>query len=380
MKKTFGSIIVKLTVAMVLCLSLILTGHVPAQAENTVTIASIFAKTGPAAAGNLHQIQAVRFAVGEINKNGGLLGKKVKIIEFDNHSTPIQSKLAAKKAKKAKVTAVIGCSWSSHSIAMASTLQKAKIPMISPDSTNPKVTLKGNYIFRACFIDPFQGEVLAKFAHEELNAKTAVIMTKITSAYSLGLAEMFTKFFKQNNGKILAELEYKDGQMDFAQIISQTKALSPDVLFIPGHDESGLIVKQAQDDGITAIMLGGDGWAHQQFFSNGGNELKSGYFTNHWSKELDTQKTKDFIVRYRKEYELNDFAAVAYDAVMLMANAIKVANSTDGTKIRDALAKTKDFDGVTGMISFNETGDPVKQAVVQKITDGKARYFKAVHP
>ncbi len=380
MKRTLFPEKLHFVLIMVLALFIGLVGKAQVQAADTIKIASIFAKSGDAAASNLHHFQAVRFAVDEINKKGGLLGKKIELLEFDNYSTPIQSKLAARKAVKAKVDAVIGCAWSSHSIAMASTLQKAKIPMITPDSTNPKVTKKGNYIFRACFIDPFQGEVLARFAKEDLKAETAVVVTKITSAYSLGLGEMFAKYFKQGKGNVLAELEYKDGQKEFSSIVAQVKKLSPDVLFIPGHDESGFIVKQALDASVPAIMLGGDGWAYQQFYSNGGQELKEGYYTNHWSRELDNVKTKEFVASYRKVYELNDFAAVTYDAVMLLADAINRAKSTDRAKIRDALANTKNFEGVTGNISLNEAGDPAKQIVIMKIVNGKAIFSKAVGP
>ena len=346
----------------------------------SIKIALIFAKTGIAGSANLHHFQGARFAVNEINQQGGLLGKKVELLEFDNCSSPIQSKLAAKKAVKAGVVAVIGASWSSHSLALTPVLQKSGIPMISPDSTNPKVTREGDYIFRACFIDPFQGEALAKFATREFQAKTAVIAVKITSAYSLGLAEMFRKHFEQMNGKVLAELEYKQKQTDFEEILVQARKLSPDILFVPGHDESGLIVKQAQEMGIKSIMLGGDGWAYRQFYVNGGQELKQGFYTTHWSRDLDTPETRDFVERYQRIYEINDFATITYDAVMLLADAIRRAGSEDRIKIRDALSKTRNFRGVTGDITFDKNGDPVKPAVIMKIENGKATYFKTISP
>ncbi len=308
------------------------------------------------------------------------MGKKIKLLEFDNYSEPIQSKLAAKKAVRAKVTAVIGASWSSHSIAMAPVLEKAKIPMISPDSTNPKVTRLGKYIFRACFIDPFQGEVLAKFVRQEFHTESTVMVTDIASAYSMGLSEAFRKSFERLGGEILAELEYKKDLGDFSELLTRAKELNPDVLFVSGHDESGFIVKQAQDHRINSTMIGGDGWGFRQFLSNGGQELKLGSYTTHWSKDVDTPKSREFVERYRKKYEINDFAANVYDAVMLLADAIRRAGSLDRTKIRDALAKTRDFQGISGNITFDEHGDPVKSAVIMKITDGTPRYYKIVNP
>ena len=350
------------------------------HAEESIKIASIFAKTGDARAANLHHFQAVRFAINEINKQGGLLGKKVQLIEFDNHSSPIQSKLAAKKAVKAGVVAVIGASWSSHSIAMASVLQEAKIPMLTPDSTNAKVTLQGDYIFRSCYVDSFQGKVLAQFAINEFHAKTAVILTKTTSTYSIDLANIFRQYFEKQQGKILAELDYEQANDDFKKILTKIKKISPDILFIPGHDESGVIVKQAQDMGIKAILLGGGGWAYQNFFSNGGLDLKQGYFSNHWAVDLDTPESKSFLKRYRHFYEANTFAAVTYDAVMMLADAIKRANSSDRTKIRDALAKTRNFKGVTGNITIDKNGDSIKQIIILKIVDGRANYYMTIKP
>lgn len=346
----------------------------------TIKFASIFAKSGEAGSANLHHVQAVRFAVDEINNSGGLLGKQIEIVEFDNKGTPIQSKLAAMKAVKSGVVAVVGASWSDHSLAMAPVVQRAKIPMISPDSTNIKVTRKGDYIFRACFIDPFQGSVLAKFAVQEFNAKKAAILEDVSSSYSQGLADAFKESFESFGGEITARLEYTKADRDFSAQLASIKGDMPDVLFIPGHDESGRIVKQAQDAGITAKMMGGDGWGYREFMSNGGRDLVEGYYSTHWTRELDTEKSKSFVEAYQKVYEINDFAAVTYDAVMLMANAIRSAGSLDGSAIRDALAATKDFVGVTGVISMDEHGDPIKSAVILKIENGKAVYKTTVRP
>jgi len=351
-----------------------------AEAGDEVKVAAIFAKSGEAAEDNLELFEAVRFAVEEVNAAGGVHGKMIKLIEYDNHSTPIQSKLAAKKAVEDGAVAVIGASWSSHSLAMAPYLQKKKVPMITPDSTHPDVTRTGDYIFRACFTDDFQGRTLARFARETLQARSVVIAMNITSDYSIGLSKIFEQRFAALGGKVLAVLNYKSEQDDFTNLLEKTRDLEPDVLFVPGHSEAGFVVRQAQNMGIKATMLGGDGWPYRQFYANGGQDLKDGYYTAHWNKDLDTEKTREFVSRYKKSYEVTEFAATSYDAAMLMFDAMKRADSLDSESIRDALAATSDFDGVTGRISFDANGDPVKQTVVMKITNGRPAVFMIITP
>jgi len=191
-----------------LLLSFNFFGPASLKAEEVIKIAAILAKTGEAAKDNLELFQAVRFAVNEVNAEGGIDGKKIKLIEYDNHSTPIQSRQAAKQAVADGAVAVIGASWSSHSLAIAPYLQKMKIPMISPDSTHPDVTKAGDYIFRACFVDTWQGKALAGFARDELKAATAMIVQNINSDFSLGLAKVFAENFTSREGAVLSTLNY----------------------------------------------------------------------------------------------------------------------------------------------------------------------------
>ena len=370
----------KLLIIISLLLSMIGSGVPAANAQDSVAVAAVFAKTGEAAEDNLELFEAIRFAAEEINAAGGVHGKKIKLMEYDNHSTPIQSRLAARRAVKDGVVAVIGASWSSHSLAMAPYLQKMKVPMISPDSTHPDVTRTGDYIFRACFVDSFQGKALARFARKELRATTAAIVRNITSDYSLGLSKVFDRHFTAGGGKVLAVLDYKFQQTEFRDLLEEARRLNPDVLFIPGHAESGYIVREAQQMGIKAKLLGGDGWPYRQFYANGGQDLKEGYYTAHWSKELPTAETRDFIARYKNTYEVTDFAAISYDAAMLLFDAMKRAVSLDRSAIRNALAATRDFSGVTGRISIDENGDPQKQVVVMKITNGRPALLMTVTP
>jgi len=351
-----------------------------AYGGKTIDIAAIYAMTGAAAEGNALTLQGIRYAVDEINKQGGVLGRDIKLLVFDNQSTPIGSTVAAKQAVAAEVLGIVGSDWSSHSIAVAKVAQNNGIPMISSLSTNPEVTKIGDYIFRICFTDDFQGQIIAKFARRDLNAETAVIFVDVTSDYSLKLSEIFQKNFKKLGGKILLELEYKLKQQHFDEEAKRAAATDADVMFIPGHDESGFIVKQAQNAGTTAIFLGGDGWSTPSFFRKGGAELKQGYYSAHWSVNLDTDRSRSFVKKYIHSEISAENIALGYDAMMLMADAIARSGSDDRKKIKEAIANTHAFEGVTGNINFNIYGDPIKSAVFMEIKNGTPHYLKTLEP
>lgn len=352
----------------------------PVRGEEVIDIAAIYALTGSAAEANAFTLRGVGYAVDEINKKGGILGRKINLSVFDNQSTPIGSTLAAKQAAAVNVAAIVGPDWSSHSIAVAKVAQDIGIPMISSLSTNPEVTKIGDYIFRICFNDDFQGKVIARFARQDLNVTTAVIFVDVTSDYSLKLSEIFRENFEQLGGRVLLELEYKQKQQKFDEAIKKAVKADAGVIFIPGHDESGLIVKEAQDAGTSSIFIGGDGWSSPVFFRKGGSELKRGYYSTHWSVHLDTDQSRSFAKRYIHSEIAIDNIALGYDAIMLLAEAITRSNSTDRKKIRDAIANTRSFRGVTGTINFNDQGDPIKSAVFMEIRNGKPRYLKTLEP
>lgn len=362
---------------------LLLVLHFPINmaAEDNIRIAAVFAKTGVAAVSNISHFQGVRFAVHDINSRGGLLGKKVELLEFDNRSKKIGAKVAADRAVKEGVVAVIGASWSSHSLGMAPVLQKAGIPMITPDSTNPQVTKTGNYIFRVCFTDPSQGKVMAQFARNELKAKKAAILKDVRSDYSMGLAKVFSDSFNRLGGSVVLDLQYKQQQTDFTNQLTTIKKINPDVVYISGHDESGFIVKQARKIGIKSILLGGDGWDYFGFMFKGGNSLSKGYYTTHWSKLVESENSRAFVKRFGQYYEdITSLAALSYDATMLLANAISEAGTSDRAKIRESLAHTDNYQGVTGAITFDKNGDPIKAVVIIKLEDGKPQYLKSMTP
>ena len=349
-------------------------------AEDKIDIAAIYSITGAAAADNAPSVQGVRYAADDINRQGGILGKRIKLMIIDNLSTPIGAFAAAEKAAKANVTAIVGPAWSSHAIAAARSAQANGIPMISDFATNPEVTKLGNYIFRICFTDTFQGSVLARFARQDLKASSAVIFTDIASDYSIGLSEIFKKNFEQSGGEILLELEYKHKDTRFDKHIDTIKSVDSDIVFLSGHDESGLIAKMLQEAGIPSVPIGGDGWETASFWAKGGRDLKKGYYCSHWSKHSDSDISRSFVNKYQHVDNFGVSTALGYDVVMVLGDAIRRAGSTDKAKIRDALAQTRSYKGITGTITFNEQGDPVKSAVIMEITNGKPRYLMTLEP
>lgn len=363
--------------APVLCMLLISN---QAAANDSIRIASIYAHTGIAAMQNEDSVQGVRLGVQEINARGGISGRQIELIELDNRSTPIGSKVAADEAVRRGVTGIIGAAWSSHSIPIARIAQAHGIPMISSISTNTKVTRTGDYIFRACFTDPFQGRMMARFSREDLKAATVVIFTDITSDYSMDLSAEFRRSFAGMGGKMLTQVEYKHKQESFKDIVTAAAVHEPDVVFLSGHDESALILKEIMKRGLHAIPVGGDSFGTQSFFLRGGKDLKLAYYSTHWASDLNDDYSQTFVKTYTGRVRLIPQVALAYDAVKLLADAIHRAKSEDRKTIRECLAATRDFRGVTGRISFDENGDPIKSGVIMEIKNGHPNYLKSVHP
>jgi branched-chain amino acid transport system substrate-binding protein len=349
-----------------------------AVGADTVPIAAIYALTGPAAEGNAYSLEGVRLAVTELNQKGGVLGKPIKLHIFDNQSTPIGSHVAAVQAAEAGVTAIIGAAWSTHTLAIAKVAQEKGIPVISDYSTNPGVTAIGDFIFRVCYTDETQGGALARFARDDLRAATAVIFINLNSDYSIDLSKIIEQNFDRLGGRVVARIEYKPNQPSFAPLIRQAMEADADVMFFSGHDESGLIIKEAQGHQIRSIPLGGDGWSVDSFFSKGGNLLKRGYYCSHWSRDMESKASRAFLAKYGNSVDLGTGTALAYDAVTLLADAIQRAGSLDRHQIRDALARTRSFQGVTGDISFDERRDPLKRVVIMEIRDGRPYYLKTM--
>jgi branched-chain amino acid transport system substrate-binding protein len=340
--------------------------------------------TGRTASFGTSTKNGVEMAVDEINKAGGIMGRKVRVIVEDDQGEPNKAAtVVSKLVNQDKVHAVLGEVASSNSLAAAPKAQEAKVPMISPSSTNPAVTQVGDYIFRVCFIDPFQGEVMAKFASTNLKAKKAAILYDFNSDYSRGLREFFTRSFKSLGGQIVEEKSYTQGDRDFSGQLTAIRSASPDVIYVPGYyGEVGVIANQTKQLGIKAPLLGGDGWDSPQLWQLGGAALNGDYISNHYSVDDPSPAIQKFVADYKGRYNISPdaLAALGYDSMKVLANAIERAAGTDSAKLRDAIAQTKNFVGVTGSISIDKDRNAVKPAVVLKLQDQKFVYDTTIYP
>jgi branched-chain amino acid transport system substrate-binding protein len=353
------------------------------RAEVPIRIAAIFSQTGIAATHNEPLISMVQLAVEAINQRGGVLGRPIGLMLLDNQSSPIGSSIAAEEAVRMDVAAVIGAHWSSHSLAMAPVLQKAGIPMISPGSTNPDVTQTGNYIFRACFLDSFQGKAMARFAFHELRARSAVVVRNIDETYSVTLAEFFKTAFTGFGGHVLLDAGYRGKAIDFSDEIAKIKAVNPDVVYLPGYTrDSGLFIKQARTSGLKGVILGGDAWDEIENYA--GAAIEGCYQSAPWHPHAPFPKSKYLQSLYARKYGKpvdNMSAPLAFDTVNLLADAIARAGSLDRMKIRDALAATAQFDGATGVITFDQNGDPKnKGVIIIQFRDHRRNFHGLIHP
>jgi branched-chain amino acid transport system substrate-binding protein len=356
-----------------------------AAAENTINVGEFASLTGKEAAFGQSSHKGTVLAIEAINAGGGLLGKKVALIYEDNRSTPGESATIAKKLiTRDKVVALLGEVASGRSLEAGPIAQANKIPMISPSSTNPKVTETGDYIFRVCFTDPFQGKLLAEFAKRTLTAQKVAIFSDVSAPYSVGLAQYFREPFVANGGQVVAEQKYTGGDKDFKAQLTAIRAASPDAIFVPGYyTDAGLIVAQARQLGITVPLFGGDGWEAPELIQIAGSALEGTYYSTHFSAENDDPKVQKFVADFRAKYngETPDaMAALGYDSAMVLAAAITRTGGTDGTKLRDAIAATQEFEGVTGKTTLDAQRNATKPAVIMTVKDGKFKYVETIEP
>ena len=356
-----------------------------ARAAEPIKIGEYASLTGKEAGFGQTSHQGVVLALEEINAAGGVLGRKLELSYEDNQTKSGESATAAKKLiSRDKVIALIGEVSSGRSLEAAPIAQAAKIPMIAPAATNAKVTQVGNYIFRVCFIDPFQGTVMAKFAKDDLKAKRVAILSSVSNAYSLGLAKYFKETFVPAGGIVATEKNFSEGDKDFRAQLTAVKAANVDAVFVPGYyTESALIVRQARDLGITVPFFGGDGWEDEQLLSIGGEALNGCYYSTHFSAENSDASVRKFVTKYKARWK-NEvpgaFSAHGYDAVYVLADAIKRAGTTDGPKLRDALAATKNFAGASGITTLDQDRNASKPATIIAIKGGKLQFHKTVAP
>jgi branched-chain amino acid transport system substrate-binding protein len=325
-------------------------------------------------------------AVEPIHAAGGVLGRPLELITEDTQSKPGESGTAVRKLiTRDKVVAILGEVASSRSLEGAPICQAMKVPMVSPASTNPKVTEIGNYIFRVCFIDPFQGPVMAKFAMQNLHAKRLGLMVSSSSAYSVGLAKYFKQAVLAAGGEIAIEQKYQEGDRDFKAQLTAIKAAGVDAIFNPGYyNEGALMVKQARDLGITVPMFGADSWEAEALIELGGKAIEGCYLCSHYSPQDPSPRVQNFVKAYRERwgsgFAPDSNASLGYDSVLVLADAIKRAGSADRAAIRDALAATKNFAAVTGTITIDEHRNASKEAVIITVKDGRFQFVQSMAP
>jgi len=363
-------------------------GGQQAGSSDTIKIGANFEMTGNVANYGQATLDGLNLAIEEINAAGGVNGKKLEVVSADNKSEAAEAVNAATKLiSDDNVKVIVGPAVTANVIAESQVATDAKIPVIAPDATSPDVTVENGqvkpFIFRSCFIDPQQGSVMAKFASENLKAKTAVVYVDNSSDYSKSLGKVFKEQFEKAGGQVVMEQAFLAKDQDFKATLTSIKTANADVLFVPAYyEEVGKIVKQARELGITSPILGTDGWDDSKVADIAGTEaLNNTYFSTHYSDK--DESVKPFIDAFTKKYghAPNVFAALGYDAGKMLAEAIKNANSDDPEKIRDAIEGIKDLKVGTGIITMDaKTHNPIKQAVILQNKDGDRVMIAKIMP
>jgi len=352
--------------------------------SDPILIGHFASMTGSEATWGVSTDAGIRLAVKERNAQGGVRGRPVKVITYDNQGKQQESATAVTRLiTQDKVVAVLGEVASSRSIAGGQVAQRFGVPMISPSSTNPRVTEIGDMVFRVCFIDSFQGYVCAKFARgEPLRAERAATLYNRAQTYSTGLNEFFKKTFVELGGTIVTEQAYGDGDTDFSAQLANIRDARPDVIFIPGYYTEVInIAVQARRLGITQPLLGGDGWDAEDL-KNAGSALDGCYFSNHYSHEEQRPEVQEFVRRYQAEFGRipDGMAATGYDAARILMDAMERAPSLEGRALAAAIAQTRNFPGATGIISMDEQRNARKPAVILRLQGGKPSYVTTIAP
>lgn len=354
-----------------------------AAAGDDLVIGHYASMTGSEATFGVSTDNGIKLAIEERNAAGGVKGKKIKLITYDNQGKAQESVTAVTRLiQQDKVLAVLGEVASSRSLAGGPVCQRLGVPMISPSSTNPDVTAVGDMIFRVCFIDPFQGYVGAKFAKENLNLSKGAVLFNRAQAYSSGLKDNFKEAFGSMGGTIVAEQAFGDGDNDFSAQLTSIREANPEFIYVPGYyTEVVNIARQARRLGLTVPLIGGDGWDSEEL-KNAGDALNGCYFSNHYSQEDQSPAVQEFIKKYQAAYgKIPDgLAALGYDAARILFDAMDRAPSYSGKDIAAMLAATKDFGGVTGTITIDPQRNASKDAVMLEVVNGVPKYKATIKP
>ena len=353
--------------------------------DTAIKIGEFASLTGKEAAFGRSSHKGTLLAIEELNAQGGVLGRRIELITEDNASKQGESATIVKKLiSRDRVAAILGEVASTRSLEAAPICQAEKIPMISPSSTSPAVTKTGDYIFRVCFIDSFQGGVLAKFARDTLKLRRVALLTSVSSAYSVGLARYFKARFGAEGGAIAVEQKFAEGDKDFNAQLTAIKAAKVDGIFVPCYyTEAALISIQARELGLRVPLFGGDGWEAPQLIQIGGSAVEGCYYSTHFSPENQSSAVVDFVRRFRARFDgetPDAMAALGYDSALVLIDAIRRAGTTAGPALRDAIAATRDFPGVTGNTTIEPDRNARKSAVIITVKDGRFRFVQAVAP
>ena len=355
------------------------------RAAEPIKLGEIESLTGKEAAFGQSSHRGIQMAVDEINARGGVLGRPLVIVVEDNQSRPGDSATITKKlVGRDKVVAVLNGGTSSTCLECAPICQTARIPFVATTATAPEVTEKRDYVFRTCFIDPFQGAVLAKFARTTLHAKRIALLTSVSASYSVGLSRVFRERVAALGGEIVIEQKYAEGDKDFRAQLTAIKAINPDAIAATGfYTEAALICKQARELGLTVPIFGGDGWEAPELIEIGGAAVNDTFYASHYSSESTVPAVREFVAKFRARFggdTPDSMAPLAYDATLIIAEAIARAGTTEGPKLRDALAATKDFPGVTGRTTIDAQRNASKSAIILTVKNGHTQFVETIDP
>jgi branched-chain amino acid transport system substrate-binding protein len=354
------------------------------SAAEPIRIGEIEALTGREAGLGQTSRRGFALAAEVINARGGVLGRPIEFVVEDTHSKAGDAATAARKlVARDKVIAVVCGGTSTNTLEAAPICQQAQIPLFASVSTNPQVTAMGSYVFRACFVDSFQGGVLAKLARDRLKLSRVALLVAKSSAYSDGLAREFRQQFTAAGGEALGPWFYNEGEKDFRAALTAIRAAKPDAILVPAYyAEAALVCQQARNLGLNIPLLGGDGWEAPELLSIGGKAVEGVYYVSHFAPDRRAPEVQAFVEKYRARHGdvPNGGAALAYDTVLMLAAAIQRAGATEGSRVREALAATRDFDGITGLTTFDRDRNVAKSAVILTIRNGRPEFFQSIAP
>lgn len=359
---------------------------VAAAAGSPLLIGMVGSLTGPEAHFGLGTRDGVLLAVEEANAAGGVAGRPLALRAYDAQSKPEEAASAAMRlVLQDRVAFVIGENASSNTLAMAPAVAAAQVPLISPSATNPRVTAAGGpYVFRVCFIDSFQGEAMAAFARQTLKLSRLAILTDVKSDYSVGLADVFRRRFVALGGTVVLDESYAKGDSDFRAVLTRMKGKAPEAIFIPGYySDIGPIARQAREVGLTSVLLGGDGWdSGGKLAELGGTAIDGAYYSTHFSPDNPAATVQRFLQSFRARFGRlpDDLGALGYDAARVGIAALRATAGAGGAALREAIAGTRDFDGVTGRITLGPDRNAVKSAVVVRLVRGEPAFVSEVLP